>query len=99
MGNLRVDYPALAEKIDRLQETFIKADEQICLCAAAAEELDIFWDGDANAAFISRIGDDLADAAAVLIRIRDVIGKAGKAFDHYMKNENDVKRMIGESRL
>ncbi len=61
-----------------------------------AANMDIFWDGDANAAFMQKILDDLARAAVFLIKVRDTIGLARSAFDIYTDAEKDVRAMLQE---
>ena len=99
MGDLRVDYTSLRDKLDRLCLIVTAINEEIAGIAEYTADLDIFWDGDANSAFIAGIGEDLLDIDAIMMRIRGTVRAAVKVLDIYQKNEKEIKRMIGDFRI
>ena len=99
MDNLGVDYVLLAEKIERLFGLSTKLCDEIGIVAGNAEDLDIFWDGDANSTFIAGFCDDVTEMGIIMMRIKQTVSTAGKVFDIYMKNEREIKRMIGDYRI
>lgn len=99
MDSLGVDYVSLAEKIERLSGLMRQLSEEIGRIADISADLDIFWDGDANTAFIAGIGEDVTAIGIVMMRIRQTVNAVGKVFDIYMQNEKEVRRMIGDYRI
>ncbi|MCR5672768.1 MAG: hypothetical protein K6F87_03515 [Lachnospiraceae bacterium] len=99
MDSFGADYVTLAEKFTKLFELSVRLCGQTGVIADFAADLDIFWDGDANAAFISGIGDDLTKMGVIILKVRETVAKAVKVFELYMQNETEVKRMIGDYRI
>ena len=99
MHELGVDYAVLSEKLDRLSGITVSISEEIGKIAQRVAQLDIFWDGDANSAYITKIGEDLLDADVIVMNIRNTVRAAVKTMDLYQKNEKEIKRMIGDFKL
>ena len=93
---LNVDYVSLTEKLERLSEIYSKLNSLIGQIAEECERLDIFWDGDANAVFIAKTGEDLVDMEIIMLRVKETLKKAGEAMEIYMRNERDIIRLAGE---
>ena len=96
MREIDIDYPILSQKIMRLYELYILLAEEVDSLSERISNMDIFWDGDANTAFMRHIGDDLIWIAAFLIRIRDLITLLYKVMDIYAAGEKEVLNMIEE---
>ena len=91
---IRIDYVLLCDGLMRLLDLVIKLGDELETVSSLVAELDIFWDGDANSAFISRIGGDLVEAAAVMLKIRETVRCLDRAVDVYMKNEKEIADIV-----
>ena len=96
MREIDIDYPRLSEKIIRLYELYMHLADETERLSDHIADMDIFWDGDANTAFMRHIGDDLIWIAAFMIRIRDLITLLYKAVEVYAAGEKEVQNMIEE---
>ena len=96
MTDIKADYALFREKILALSDMLIRLDREIGQIACYTEDLDIFWDGDANTAYISETGEDLVRMEAVVLCIRETVASARKAFDLYMRNEREVKKVLSD---
>lgn len=74
-------YSKLTEEMGRLND--------------CSKDLDIFWDGEANTAFISALGRDIADAMIIIMKLRETCRLVTQALEIYLSNEKEVQRMIG----
>ena len=86
----------MSEKIRRLNELYFALSKEVDDLAESAAALDIFWDGDANTAFMQKTGDDLIRAAALLIRIRNSIRVLREAVLIEAEAEIQVRGMMVE---
>ncbi len=96
MSSFRVEYPVLRERIKELIQQYELLRKEIQELAGYTADMDIFWDGDVNSAYVAKIGEDLMWAAVLLVRIRDTIRLAQRAFDIYTEGERHVAMMIGQ---
>ena len=96
MTNPGVDYYALRQNIRKLRGLYIDAGREISALADFAASLDIFWDGDANTAFMTALTRDMAEIGGIMTGLKGLISAANRAFDMYMQCEKEVKNMIGE---
>ena len=86
----------MSENITRLFELYLKLSDETAGLAGYAANLDIFWDGEANTAYMRSVSDDLIWAAALLVRIRDRLKALREAFDIMSEAERQVRNMINE---
>ncbi|MCR5831961.1 MAG: hypothetical protein K6G67_07480 [Lachnospiraceae bacterium] len=98
MNDLSIEFCPLGEKIKELFKLYIALCKEIENTAESVQKLDIFWDGDANYAYITRIQKDMLAAGKLLMSIRETIMLASKAYGLYNENEKRIKRMIGGMR-
>lgn len=91
-----VDYVSFCNRTRQLSELFIKLGEEVEAIAAYTAELDIFWDGGANKAYIGRVGQNLFAIGEITVKIRDTIRILCRVLDIYMENETRIQRLIGE---
>ena len=99
MDDLRVDYALLRDRLDRLMDIAAMINEEIERISEYTGGLDIFWDGDANSAYICKIGEDLMEADMIMMHVRNTVNTAVNVFELYQDNEKEVKRMIGDYKL
>ncbi len=94
MNEIGIDYIKVRVKIKRLSDLYAELAKEINRIAELSADLDIFWDGDANAAFVLAIEEDMVRTAVLLTGIRDVIRCARKAFDDYQASEKQVRMIL-----
>ena len=91
-----MDYALLREGIRSLSELCCRLSTEVERIAGYTENMDIFWDGDANSAYMSAVSADLVEMGAVLLRIRRTVKAADNAFAAYMENEKKVSAVIAD---
>ncbi len=96
MNEIGVDLYRLRQNIRRLDELYAAACAEIEALADFAASADIFWDGEANTAFMMVLGEDLAAISAFMVRIRRAVSACNRAFSLYTQCEREVGNMIGE---
>lgn len=96
MGIIEIDYVQLREKCARLTELNLRLGEEVGEIAGYAKNADIFWDGDANNAYMKSIVGDIADMGLYLKKIGLTVGVLRKTLEMYIKNEREVQRLIGD---
>ena len=98
MDSINVEYTRLLADLGHLLDITFRLNEEIEKIAGYTADLDIFWDGDANSAYIQKIGEDLLDMNVIMIRVRNAVKSGVLALDLYQKNEKEIIRMIGDMR-
>ena len=93
MTILGVDYVILNNGLIRLSQICSKLNEETGRIARIYADLDIFWDGDANAAYTVRIADDLVEMGIIMLRARQTVKAVVGMMEIYMKTERDIKRL------
>ncbi len=91
MDHLEVEYASLNAKIKELAAIYSGITAEVADLAGYVENLDIFWDGEANAAYINRISADLTEIGVMMLSVRNVVKTARLALDLYISNEKAVK--------
>ncbi len=94
MNEIGIDYIKVRAKIKRLSDLYAELAKEINRIAESSADLDIFWDGDANAAFVLGIEEDMVRTAVLLTGIRDAIRCARTVFDDYQVNERQVRMIL-----
>ena len=96
MGILEIDYRHLRDKTVLLSAAFMQLNEEIGKIAGYAENTDIFWNGEANEAYMETVVRDLTDMGLYLGRIKDTLAILRNTLEIYIQNEREVQRLIGE---
>ncbi|MBR4574118.1 MAG: hypothetical protein IKO16_04345 [Lachnospiraceae bacterium] len=99
MSILTVDYVSFRNSTGQIMDLFLKIGDEVDHIVDYTKELDIFWDGEANSAYIGRVGSDITAIAEIAVKIRDTIRLLGMILDIYMENEREVQKLLGECRL
>ncbi len=94
-----VDYALFCNRTRQLSELFMKLGKEVEAITCYTAELDIFWDGGANKAYIGRVGQNLSAIGEITVKIRDTIRILGLVLDIYMENETRIQRLIGEYKI
>lgn len=96
MGILEVDYRLLRDKTAQLGGLYIRLNEEIGKIAGYTANTDIFWNGEANEAYMAAAVKDLTDIGLFLGRIGETVALLRKTLDIYVQNERKVQRLIGD---
>lgn len=89
------DYVQFKNRLERLSECLIRVENNVREITDATENLDIFWDGDANGAFVMAINEDIAYIEAVLMKIRKYIDLLNTAYKEYQEAEKVINIIVG----
>ena len=95
---LGIDYVQMADAMERLSGKYVKLHEEVAGIAGFAQNLDIFWDGDANSAFMEKISEDMVEIGVLTSKIGENIRMLKKVFAIYSANEAQIMMMIGDVR-
>ena len=96
MTILKVEYDALSDGIEKLYALFSDLNREMSRISEYSANLDIFWDGAANEAFMARLGEDLITMEIIVLNLRETIRAAGKALKIYSQNESDIQRLTAD---
>lgn len=99
MQEIGIEYEQIVDSISGLKNLCIRLSEALSDLYEKTEKLDIFWDGDSNAAFICRINDDLAFMNLVLLEIKECIELADEVVEGYQETEKVIDRIVDELEL
>ena len=91
---MNVDYRGLREKTKRMAQICTELSAQICRISEYVQNLDIFWDGDANDAYKLKISEDLVTMGTDARRACNTVKIMRSVLDIYMRNEKEVKRRL-----
>ena len=97
MKFFEADYYAIGKKLDELSTVYKKISDETARIAGYCADLDIFWDGAANDAYMGRVGDDLINIGIIMLKLRETITAAQKAMDIYMENEREIQRIMSDN--
>ena len=96
MDEICIDYHELGKRIKDLAHTYSKIASEVAKLAEYTENLDIFWDGDANTAYINRISEDLTEAGIITAGVRNLVNSAKEALNIYLDHEKQIERIKEE---
>lgn len=99
MELLSVDYRNLLSCSKELREKCLMVERNISKVCDITQELDIFWDGDANAQFVTVINENLIFMESVIINIRTVISDLIRIIEEYQDTEKVVSQIVGGIRI
>ena len=94
MKCINVDYVSFKDKSDKLLDLLSKLCAEMEKIAEFTQTLDIFWDGDANSAYVQTIGEDLVKMGVIVMNIKKTAGCTRRALNIYMRYEAEVSRII-----
>lgn len=99
MELLSVNYKNLLGSSKELRKKCLLVEEDVSRVCDITQELDIFWDGDANAQFITAINENLIFMETVIINVRTVISDLIKIIEEYQDTEKVVSQIVGGIRI
>ncbi len=96
MGILEIDYRLLRDRTVELLDLYAKLNKEMGRIADYTANADIFWNGDANDAYMKTVIRDITDIGLHLGRIGETVGILRKTLELYIQNEKEVQRIIGD---
>ena len=95
MTDYKNEYVSFYKRIQELKELTGRVRENIDSITEEVTTLDIFWDGDANAEFMTSVSEDIAFCNAILLKISLSIKMLDKAYSQYQEMEKVIEQIIG----
>ena len=95
MEVLKVDYVGMVNDANSFVKLARRLSTEISNLKDAFCELDIFWDGMANAQFKVTLESDFLTMEAMALKIRHAGAMLKEAVDEYVSVENILNEMIG----
>lgn len=95
MRTFIADYKALHMGVNDLSQKCRQVEIIIYDLAEVAADLDIFWSGEANDAYITRVNRDLIMANTTVTEVIEIVRSLAKALEEYQENEKVVNRLAG----
>lgn len=93
------DYSAINRATDQLSDLYRRMNKEIFLMNRIIKNLDIFWDGDAQAAFGLTYSKGFTNISVIMLNIYDAIELLKWVVNEYQKTENMIEQMIGGIRF
>ncbi|MDO4965680.1 MAG: hypothetical protein Q4E51_03145 [Lachnospiraceae bacterium] len=94
-----VDYRLLSKELDRLSEIVIKINEELSIMQQNASNLNIYWDGEANAEFILNFNASIYDARLLLEKLKKCNSFLSYALSRYQSSEMKISEIISEATM
>ena len=88
---MAVDYHLLGIKTKELANIVSAIASAVADLGRYAGNMDIFWDGDANAAYIDRINRDLTEIGIIVAGAANLVNCAKGALELYIANEREME--------
>ena len=92
-------YGAINQKTQELKNLYLEMNREIRRMNHIVTDLDIFWDGDAQAEFLLAYNRGFTMISAIMLKISKTIELLLWALSEYQKTENIIEQMIGGIRL
>ena len=89
------DYVGMVQQKDRLHQLLNDLIKEINRLKYVLNDVDIFWDGEANYEFCLAMNSDFAVMEALCLQIRLSSNLLGEAVDEYVQTENEIGSLIG----
>ncbi len=95
MEPIKADYVGMINKSDELWKLTLKLMEEITRLISVMDNIDIFWDGEANTEFKLALNEDFAVMEALCLHIRLSAKLIKDAVLAYVDVERLIESMIG----
>lgn len=89
------DYAAMARELNKFIEIARKIKKELSSMQKCAGNLDVFWDGEANAEFILKVNSGIYSANLLLEKIRRFGTFLSYALSRYQASEKEISELIG----
>lgn len=90
------DYKAMSKELGRLSEIIGSVKEELSGMRECAGNLDLYWDGEANAQFILKVNEGVYNAEIILEKLRRAGYFLSYALSRYQSSEKEILRIIQE---
>jgi len=95
MDVIKADYVGMINSANSLSSNVYKLTNEIDRLKAVLNDIDIFWEGEANLEFHIALNMDFAVMEALCVKIRYSAKLLKEAVDEYVSVELMISRMIG----
>lgn len=94
----KANYSEMAAKLNRMIEIAENIKEELTNMQKTAHNLDIFWDGEANAKYILNFNAGMYSANLLLEKIRRCGTFLSYALSRYQISEREINELLGQLR-
>lgn len=95
MEGFSINYVLINMKLREIGDHINAFSEEIRKLTEYAENLDIFWDGDANDAYKIRLYGDIGWMMSTVSKVTELMEMCDKALTSYQETEKVIQQMIG----
>lgn len=95
MEAIVADYVGMVQQSDRLFQLSAELVKEINRLKYVLNDVDIFWDGEANYEFCLAMNSDFAVMEALCLQIRVASNLLGEAVNEYAVTEKEIELLIG----
>ena len=96
MEVISADYVGMLKEADELTNCRKKLGDEIRRLKYVMNDLDIFWDGEANEEFHLTLNEDFAVMETLLFGIKISSNLLKQAVSDYVDTENEINMLIGD---
>lgn len=89
------EYTVMAKNLERLVDLSRSIKEELSKMQDTAGNLDIFWDGEANAEFLLNFNSGMLSACLLLEKIKRFGTFLSYAISRYQASEKEISELIG----
>lgn len=89
------EYSVMAKELERLDAIFTGIKDELDNMKNTASNLDIFWDGEANAKFMLNINSGILSAVLLLEKMKRFGTFLSYALTRYQKSEKEISELLG----
>lgn len=91
----KANYIEMSEKLNRINEIAVSIKRELDNMQKTAHNLDIFWDGEANAKYLLNFNAGMFSANLLLEKIRRCGSFLSYALSRYQISEREINELIG----
>lgn len=88
------DYVRIADSLRECSKKCSQMEAGIRSLTDAVQNLDIFWNGDANTMFITNLNEDIACIEVFLAKVRQFVRDGMDALEQYQENEKVIEQIV-----
>ena len=96
MSKIDIEYALLADGIRRFGNAAVRIRTEVLKIAENTENMDIFWDGEANEAYRRSLGEDLVAMGLVVSDLLDTVRILVNAYGIYLRAEEEIASQLKE---
>lgn len=95
MEPVKADYIAMLESAEGIWRLTVKLEEEISKLKAVLNDIDIFWQGEANSAFHLALNEDFLIMEALCLKFKYSANLIRRAVEEYSAGDSIVSCIVG----